>query len=176
MKNVSKHDPRIKLLIVGRGTKMREVAIEPVERMRLTNCVTFAGYRVGQEYVDTLACMDVKVFLVPGTDGTCRAVREAMAMEKPIIAARRGMLPEIVDHGVNGIVVEDSPEALAEAIRHLADNRDLLLSMSREAYRKAREKYRPDVQARQVCGIYEHLLRMGSLAARGRKRADENRH
>jgi len=166
IRNAAKQNPNIKLLIVGRGTRINELAVEPVKRMRMTDTVKFAGYRVGQEYVDTLACMDAKIFLMPGTDGTCRAVREAMAMGKPIIAARRGMLPEIVDHGVNGIVIDDSAEALAETIRHLANHRGLLLSMSREAYRKAREKYRIELQARQVREIYEHLRRMGRLTIR----------
>ena len=31
------------------------------------------GYRRGSEYVATLACMSVKVYLTPGSDGSCRA-------------------------------------------------------------------------------------------------------
>ena len=170
MKLVSKRDPTIKLLIVGRGTKMQELAADPVKKMRLTGCVKFAGYQSGPDYVDTLACMDVKVFLVPGTDGTCRAVREAMSMGKPIIAARRGMLPEIVDHGVNGIVIKDSPAALAEAICHLAQDRASLHSMSEEAIRKAQNRYRLDAQARQVRDVYDQLIRNGVPAAARREK------
>lgn len=169
MRIVSKRNPKVKLLIVGRGTKMQELTVEPVRRMRLKGSVKFAGYRVGPDYVDTLACMDAKIFLVPGTDGTCRAVREAMAMGKPIIAARRGMLPEIVDHGVNGIVIKDIPSALAEAMCHLADDRALVRSMSQEAFKKARNKYRLDYQARQVIDIYERLARNRPSAGRRRR-------
>ena len=164
MKLVSKSDPRIKLLIVGRGTKMEQLTVEPVKRMRLTDCVKFAGYQMGSDYVDTLACIDAKVFLVPGTDGTCRAVREAMAMGKPIIAARRGMLPEIVDHGTNGIVIDDTPTALAEAILHLAQDKSRLRSMAENAFKKARMEYRPEAQAKEVIRIYEKLISDGSSA------------
>ena len=169
MKIVSKRDPKIKLLIVGRGTRMNELTVEPVKRMRLGKSVKFSGYQVGGDYVDTLACFDAKVFLVPGTDGTCRAVREAMAMGKPIIAARRGMLPEIVDHGVNGIVIEDTPAALGEAICHLAADKVRLSSMSEEAFRKARGEFRLDIQAEKVIRIYEKLVGGGLSSRRRRK-------
>lgn len=169
MKIVSRRDPKIKLLIVGRGTRMNELAVEPVKRMRLGKSVKFSGYRVGGDYVDTLACFDAKVFLVPGTDGTCRAVREAMAMGKPIIAARRGMLPEIVDHGVNGIVIDDTPVALAEAICHLAADKVRLRSMSEEAFRKARSEFRLDIHAEKVIRIYEKLVGDGTFTRRRRK-------
>ncbi|MBI5117371.1 glycosyltransferase family 4 protein [Candidatus Poribacteria bacterium] len=160
---VSGRDPAVRLLIAGRGTHMREVAVEPVRRMRLENFVKFAGYQVGQDYVDTLACLDALIYLMPGTDGTCRAVREAMAMGKPIIAARRGMLPEIVDHGRNGLIIEDSPDALAEAIRYLVRNRDVARSMSAQSFKKASEKFRLDRQAREVARIYEEVLKMGRM-------------
>lgn len=169
MKIVSRRDPKIKLLIVGRGTKMQQLAVEPVREMGLDGCVKFAGYHVGQDYVDTLACIDAKVFLVPGTDGTCRAAREALTMGKPVIAARRGMLPEIVDHGVDGIVTKDTPAALAEAICHLARDPALLRSMSEQAFRKARNRYRLHSQAGQVRNVYERLVRSGPSTGRKRK-------
>lgn len=163
MKRVSKRDAKIKLLIVGRGTKMKQLTVDPVKRMQLTDSVKFAGYQTGSDYVDTLACIDAKVFLVPGTDGTCRAVREAMAMGKPIIAARRGMLPEIVDHGSNGIVIDDSPAALAEAILHMAQDQDRFRAMADDAFKKARREFRPDAQASKIIRIYEKLI--GDISA-----------
>ncbi len=45
--------------------------------------------------------------------------------EKPVIVTRVGGLPDVVEDGVTGFVVEpESPEALARAIESLAD-RDL---------------------------------------------------
>jgi len=42
---------------------------------------------------------------------------EAMAAEKPIVAARAGAIPEVVPHGL--LVDADSPEALAAGIESL---------------------------------------------------------
>jgi glycosyltransferase involved in cell wall biosynthesis len=158
MKIVSRQDPSIKLLIIGRGTRKEELTVGPVGKMRLGGSVKFAGYQVGDAYVDTLACLDAKIFLVPGSDGTCRAVREAMAMGKPVIAARRGMLSEIVDHGVNGLVIDDSAETLAGAICHIARDKAILRSMSDEAFKKARSEFLLENQARKVLAIYEKLI------------------
>ena len=163
MKMLSRNDPAVKLVIVGRGSRMHKVAVEPVKKMRLEDRVTFAGYQVGQDYIDTLACFDVMIYLMPGTDGTCRAVRETMAMGKPTIAARRGMLPEIVDHAVNGLVIEDTPDTLAEAIRHLMHNRDIVSSMSVQALKKARKSFQLNAQAAEVADVYRKVLKLGCV-------------
>ena len=132
--------PNLKLMIVGRGTHIEKVAKKPVEKMGLSPYVIFTGYRE-KDYAETLACMDIKVFLVPGTDGACRAVREAMAMEIPVIAARRGMLPEIIDDGINGLIIDDTPENLSQAIESLVSNPALRREMGEKARLKALSEF-----------------------------------
>jgi len=149
--------PNLKLVIVGRGTHMHEVAIEPARRMGLENHVVFAGYRT-DDYRDVLACFDMKVFLVPGSDGSCRAVREAMSMGKPVIASNRGMLPEIVNDGETGLIVEDTPEKLADAIVRLALDPGLTTRLGRAARRKALETFGIPSQAEALQHFYLNLL------------------
>jgi glycosyltransferase involved in cell wall biosynthesis len=149
--------PNLKVLMVGRGTKKEEVAVRPTRKMGLSDCVVFTGYLQADDYVGILAAMDVKVFLVPGTDGTCRALREAMAMGKPAVVARRGMLPEIVDHEVNGFVVEDTAANLAGAIRQLAHDRQKTAEMGRNALKKVLQRHTLKRQAEAVRAIYEQV-------------------
>ena len=63
--------------------------------------------------------MDIFVFLMAGSDGTARALREAMAMGKPVVVADRGILPELVEDGISGLVVKDTPDELAKATLQL---------------------------------------------------------
>jgi len=42
---------------------------------------------------------------------------EAMACGTPVIALRRGSVPEIVDDGVTGFIVENEDQAAAAALR-----------------------------------------------------------
>ncbi len=149
--------PGLRLLLVGRGTHMRRVAVERARRGVLGERVVFAGYRTGDEYVATLALLSAKVFLRPGSDGSCRAVREAMAMGVPVIAARVGMLPEIVADGRDGILIPSEPEALAAAVRRLALGAGERDEMSAAARAAARERFDLRKQAEIVEEVYEGL-------------------
>src|SRR5439155_1303331 len=148
---------QLRLLIVGRGTNQETVAREPVRALGIEERVVFSGYQAGEDYVATLACMDAKVFLVPGSDGSCRAVREALAMGVPVIAARRGVLPELVKDGETGTLVEDEPEPLARAIEDLARDRERLRALGARAREDAVSRFSLDVFARTVAGIYEDV-------------------
>jgi len=61
-------------------------------------------------------------------------------MGKPVVVAKRGMLPEIVDDGVNGLVVDDTPENLARAISHLLKNKELRKKMGEAGRKKMNEE------------------------------------
>jgi glycosyltransferase involved in cell wall biosynthesis len=113
--------PSLRLVVIGRGTHQDEVAKVPAKELGIEGICRFPGYLAGDDFTAALAALDLKVFLVPGSDGSCRAVREALAMGIPVVAARRGMLGEIVQDGRTGRVIDDSPEVLAQAIVDLSD-------------------------------------------------------
>jgi glycosyltransferase involved in cell wall biosynthesis len=153
--------PGLKVLLVGRGTWMDEVAVKPAARKELAGKVIFTGYRRGAEYVETLRCMSAKVFLVPGSDGSCRAVREALAVGVPVVATRRGMLPEIVADGESGFLVEETAEALAEALVGMAKDETLRKMLSKGARDAARARFSLPAQAERVEAIYRWVLGKG---------------
>lgn len=147
----------LKLLIIGRGTHINEIAVKPSREIGIDKNVIFSGYR-DEDYVDVMACMDINIFLVPGTDGTCRAVREAMAMAKPVIASSRGILPELVIDGQIGILVDESTEGLSEAILKLVYDKELRVRMGNAAREKALREFSLDKQAERVEEFYGTLI------------------
>jgi glycosyltransferase involved in cell wall biosynthesis len=149
--------PHLRVLLVGRGTHMKSIAVDPARRMGLAQVVVFPGYQTGDDYVRILATMDAQVFLVPGTDGSCRAVREAMAMGLPVISSRRGMLPELVGED-RGIVVDDTPEHLAAAIVALARDPERRRALGSAAGQYALGHFSLERQADLVGGVYAELL------------------
>jgi glycosyltransferase involved in cell wall biosynthesis len=151
-------EPGLKLLVIGRGTHADKVARRPARELRIADRVIFAGYR-SDDYVSVANCIDFKVFLVPGSDGSCRAVRECMSLGKPVIAADRGMLAEIVDHEKNGLVINDTVENLRAAILRLAADRRLRTRLGRAAAEKAEKFFNLKRQASDVMAIYLNLLR-----------------
>jgi glycosyltransferase involved in cell wall biosynthesis len=157
---ISREFPRVRLLLIGRSSQMEESVVQPMRRLGVEPWVTLGGYQTG-DYVDTLACMDLFVFLVPGSDGTARALREAMAMGKPVIVADRGMLPELVENGISGSVVKDTPEDLARAALQLLRDPGLRKAMGTAAFEKARKDFRLDRQAEEVETFYQEMISLG---------------
>ncbi len=153
--------PETRLLLIGRGTRLDEVARKPAERLGISHRVVFAGYR-REDYARALNTMDLKVFLVPGSDGTCRALREALALGKPAVATRRGMLAEIVRDGENGLLVEETEESLAGALLRLAQDATLRARMGAAARARALREYDVGVQAERVEAVYRRLGTAGS--------------
>ncbi|MFP4501434.1 MAG: glycosyltransferase family 4 protein [Candidatus Hydrogenedentota bacterium] len=147
------------LIVIGRGTDQERIAFEPVRRLGLEGRVHFTGYISGDNYTGMLKAFDAGVFLVPGSDGTCRAVREMMAMGKPMIAANRGMLAEIVAHEENGLITDGTVNALHTGFVRLADDRTWRASLGRAARHTAHTRYSLDAQAEAVLKVYQGLGR-----------------
>lgn len=145
-------------IVVGRGTNQETVGKVPVRRLGLSDRVHFPGYVSGGDYVGMVKAFDVKVFLVPGSDGTCRAVREAMAMGKPAVVSDRGMLPEIVTDGVEGFVCKGDPDSLFDVLSRLANDGALRERMGRASREKAKNTFSLEAQARAVVRGYEKVF------------------
>lgn len=129
------------LLVIGRGTHADEIAHEPVKRRGLGRWVTFTGYLRGSAYASTLAGLDAQLLLVPGSDPTCRALREGMALGVAGFAARRGMLPEIVDDGVTGRLFSEDAASLADVLAKAIRDPQGTRALGRGAARAAAERY-----------------------------------
>ncbi|OQC06769.1 MAG: Spore coat protein SA [Candidatus Hydrogenedentes bacterium ADurb.Bin101] len=145
-------------MIVGRGTRQEQLAIRPVRALGLEDRVHFTGYLDGDDYAGALAAMDVGMFLTPGTDGTCRAVREMMSMGKPMITSNRGMLAEIVTHKNDGLVTDGSSGQLQAAMRLFYENADLRRRYGIAARETARTRFSMDRYAGAVLEVYEKTL------------------
>jgi L-malate glycosyltransferase len=160
-----KEFPKIKALLIGRSSQMKESVVKPMKRLGVEPWVILGGYQT-ERYVDTLASMDIFVFLMPGSDGTARALREAMAMGKPVIVTDRGMLPELVENGVSGIVARETPESLAQAVIELLRDPEKRRKMGKAAFERARREFQPDRQAEEVETFYEEMISLGKWKRR----------
>ncbi len=150
--------PNFHAIIIGGGTHIEEVAKEPAKKMGLENTVHFSGIQRGDDYVGLLKALDLKVFLFPGSEGSCRAIREAMSMGLPVIGARRGMIPEIVEDGRSGLIIEDTAANLAAAILDLAKNPEKRRRFGRTGAELARKRFPLDRVSRAYEDIYQSLL------------------
>jgi glycosyltransferase involved in cell wall biosynthesis len=160
VKTIAGEFPNVKVLLVGRSSQMEHSVIQPMKHLGVEKWVVLGGYRTG-DYLDTLACMDLFVFLMAGSDGTARALREAMAMGKPVIVANRGMLPELVEDGISGLVVNDTPEGLANAVLRLLRHPEMREALGKGAYQRAHQDFRLNRQVEAVEGFYQEMIKLG---------------
>ncbi|MDP3674545.1 MAG: glycosyltransferase family 4 protein [Novosphingobium sp.] len=79
------------------------------------------------------------------------SVVEAMACGTPVIANRRGSMPEIIQHGVNGFLVDDADEALAVVERVGEIDR-------REVRRSVERRFNVDRMADDYVALYHSIL------------------
>jgi len=166
VKTIVKEFQNVKILLVGRSGQIEESVIQPMKQLGIEKWIVLGGYHT-QDYLDTLACMDIFVFLMAGSDGTARALREAMAMGKPVIVANRGMLPELVEEGVSGLVVEDTAEGLAAAVLLLLHHPEIRRTLGKAAYQRAHQNFQLDRQVEAVESFYRQMIRLGPVRKGG---------
>lgn len=154
--------PNLRILVLGRGTHREAIAIRPAQKMGLQDVFVFAGY-VRERYLEAINAFDVMLFTMPGSDGTCRALREAMALGKPAIVSDVGLLPELVDPSC-GRVVTLSAEAFAQSIVWMAQNSRQRLEMGRRAFELAHTRFSLQRHADQIEAAYRSLLAKRSAA------------
>lgn len=161
MRAVVRQAPNVRAMLVGRSSQMEETIRRPIQQLGLTQNVVLAGY-LTDRYLDGLASMDLFVFMIAGSDGTARAMREAMAMGIPVIANNNGMLPELIDDGQSGLVFNDNPQDLAEKILRLAGDQALRSRMGNTAAAKAKADFSLERQVSSVEAFYARLLQQRS--------------
>jgi len=91
-------------------------------------------------------------------------IAQAMAAGKPVVASRVGGVPEMVNDGESGFVVESEDEtALAERMLTLLNDQDLCLWMGARGHELALCRFNPDAVARQTVEAYRIALNSQQL-------------
>lgn len=144
---------------------MLELAGDGPERARLARLaadlgladrVRFLGYVPHDSVPSLLRAVDVLV-LPSEYEELGTAIVEAMYSGLPVVATRTGGVPELVEHGVNGLLVPPRDAiALAGALRLVLGDRDLARRFGERSREHARG-FRWEVLARRVLGVYQDV-------------------
>jgi len=164
LKLIADECPKLRLFFVGRGDLLTFVK-KPAKRLGVSERITLAGYCRYGRLVEAYAAMDALVYPAPGTDKSARAVREAMAAGLPVVAARTGILPELVRDGETGLLADPSPEGLAKAMRRIYHEEHERRAMGRTALETAQREFSIDHQSAESLEFYRFLAKARSLSA-----------
>ena len=152
--------PQLKLVVVGE-VAFWEPEYEQQLKQRAADLgvgarVVWTGFRA--DVPDLLRLCDL--FVLPSLNEPFgRAIVEAMAAGRPVVATRSGGVPEIVVDGETGLLVppEDSP-ALAQAMAMLLGDPIRAREMGARGLERARTRFSADRVAVEVQDVYQQLL------------------
>lgn len=130
----------VAFIIAGRGP-LTGVLKDMAKRLGIYSNTYFVGLIPRSRMPEYYAASDVVV--VPSLQESFGlVVTEAMATGKPVIASRVGGIPDQVEHGYNGFLVEPRDyRGIAARILELASNRELAAEMGRNGRRIAVERF-----------------------------------
>jgi glycosyltransferase involved in cell wall biosynthesis len=138
---------------VGLGNRKR--LEELTASLGLSSRVHLLGRR--DDIADVLAAVDVAC-LSSDYEGMPLSLMEYMAAAKPIVSTRVGGVPEIIDHGVEGLLVpRDDPAALADALERLLADSVLARSLGQAARARQERDFSLASVVTRVESIYDDL-------------------
>jgi L-malate glycosyltransferase len=153
----------VHFLIVGAGP-LRERILRTAARLGLAERVTQIASIA--EVPDLYSVMDVCV-LCSKAEGMPNAVMEAMAAGKPVVATAVGGLPELIEDGVTGRLLDSrDPAVFAEVIGGLLDSPSDRAALGRQAAKFVRQQFSVKRMVEAHRELYNQLLAsMVSLGA-----------
>jgi glycosyltransferase involved in cell wall biosynthesis len=149
--------PNARLLIIGDGPLRPDLEKYATELGMLdSRAAIFTGTR--NDVAHLLGAMDV--FVLPShKEALPVAVLEAMAMCLPVVATRVGGVPEVVQDGSTGLLVEpaDRP-SLRDALARLLSDRELAHRLGASGQARVHARFTVDKMVEHVEELYERLM------------------
>ncbi|BAQ64695.1 glycosyltransferase [Geminocystis sp. NIES-3709] len=158
IKPVLESIPEARLAIVGNGPARQEL-----EAYFANTNTNFVGYLHGEQLGSAYACADA--FIFPSSTETLGLVLlEAMAAGCPVVAARRGGIPDIVTDGVNGYMFDpDDAQGAIDATRRLLSHKEEREQLRQNARLEA-EKWGWSSATAQLRNFYQGVLSKNNLS------------
>lgn len=151
-------DKKLKLNIVGIGSQQRNLEAL-AHSLNIQDITTFYGAIDNSEVPEFLSKQDV--FVVPSrfeSESFGVAAVEAQACAVPIIVSNVGGLPEVIEHGVTGLVVEkENPEKLANALLKIINNKQLRENFGKAGRERVQRLYDWKQNVSKMIDIYIEL-------------------
>jgi glycosyltransferase involved in cell wall biosynthesis len=152
---ITRSVPGAKLLLIGEGPQENNLQ-KIIAEKGIKESVIMPGFR--EDIARVLNTLDVFVF--PSLEealGT--AILEAMSMEKPVVATRVGGIPEVVQEGRTGYLIDpEDPRAIAQRVIRLLKDGEMRRQMGAEGRKLVETHYDNRVMVRQLEKLYHELM------------------
>jgi glycosyltransferase involved in cell wall biosynthesis len=124
-----------------------------VRQLGCENNVRFLGFR--KDLPDLMKSADL--FILPSVaEAFGLVLTEAIYLGTPVVATRVGGIPEIVDNGIDGLLVPPAEStALADAVVNLLTNAERRAEMSGKGREKIVRRFQFEAMVRAYEAVYE---------------------
>jgi len=150
---------KFRCVIVGYGPLQLEIE-KLVAALELGDVVSLTGMLAQDEVVDLYK--RAAIFVLPcqitddgDRDGIPNVLVEAMAMELPVVSTSVAGIPELVEHGENGLLVRpEDPAGLAAAMARLLEQPQLRQQLGKAGRAKVCRQFSADENAAQLKALF----------------------
>ena len=152
---LAKEIKNIKLIIAGDGPLRADLEYL-VEKLGISNHVRLIGY---EKNIETFLSV-IDLFILPSlTEGLPISLLEAMALGKPVIGSRVGGIKEVIQNGINGVLIPPMDvKALSESIRSLYRDSEARRIMGSEGKRHIGIHFSSRAMASEYKELYRKIL------------------
>jgi glycosyltransferase involved in cell wall biosynthesis len=143
--------PQARFLFVGEGPR-RNLITEELKRTQMAPFFLMTGHR--DDLPELLSITDLGV-VSSQAEGVPQFLLQTMAMAKPMVATRVGGIPDIIEDGVNGLLIPpEDPQAFAAAVLKLLDDQAYADRIGKKAQELIGKEYTAGQMADQVYHVY----------------------
>jgi glycosyltransferase involved in cell wall biosynthesis len=148
----------VELAIAGEGERRARLAAL-IARLSRRKEIRLLGHR--GDMAEFYQALDI-FCLSSRREGLPNVLLEALALETPVAATRVAGVPSVLEHEVNGLLVEPGDAtALAQALARLATDVELRESLAAAGRRTIVERYCFAARMKRVAAAYDELLGRG---------------
>jgi glycosyltransferase involved in cell wall biosynthesis len=151
---------KFKANIVGaEGDITSNHIVNLINELKLEDRITYLGPIYGSEKNAIILSSDLLVY--PSSDDSFPLVLlEVMQLGKPIIATIEGGIPEIVDDGITGFLVEKhNPQQIADKIKIMVDDAELRKNMGSAGRDKFLKNYTLEIFESNLRNVFDEILK-----------------
>ena len=155
--DIAEQLPETDFLMAG-GGELEEKILGDVKRRGLGNRITLMGNLQHECALRYIAKLDVLV-MTSRWEGMPLLALEAMFLKVPIVSTAVGAIPEIIEHGVSGMLSETSDSReMAGYVQQLSRDRKLRKKIVENAYNYASWRFSQDAMLKSIRKVYAELI------------------
>ena len=133
---------KIKVKLIGNGSE-RERIQKMIDDLKLNSKVEIIPFMDQHQLWEEMQSSDLLCHACD-YEGLGKIIIESMAMGLPVLASKVKPLSDYIEEGVNGFLVDNTPEAWANKIQDLIDQRSERIYVSQESIKFIEENFNPD--------------------------------